>query len=352
MTISIEHTAAAMNGTIDQDTEALTNYEDALLEIARLREELWSKNSQIERLTETIVQMSIELANSKAKQDELSMQLRRASDVDITVSKPTVDEDRINPPSLLRRGSRSVATNWHSKSIAVQNPSARRKQPTDTRRSKSETWAMNGDFVEENGDDNISLEGELDNSYSSTAASTSSTNKSSGRGLGSLIRQFSGIKSNELNPGNKNPLPSTPELHSPDTEIEKFTVTTKSSSAPGQVRRVSNRQSHLIAVQNPSAQKRSPANDVPRLKSDSCALVKGSSNKDVSKEKTDSSALNSRRKPTQDRDINPGLKCSRIDFGSTDLIDALLEGNGHLSNGGNRNSTRQFDKKNAEWSAM
>ena len=364
MTISIEHTAAAET---NQDSEVGTNYgdSDALLEIARLREELWSKNTQIESLTETIVQMSIELANSKAKQDELSMQLRRASDTDDSLSKPTESkQDRINSSFLLRIGSRRNTNNnnGYSKSIAVQNPSAQRQKPADVRRNKSETWATNGDLVEEIGDDNIrsksagfrgwGLETELDKTNSSIATSTSSTNNTLGMGLGSFVRKFSGSKSNESNSGSKNPLPSTPELHSPDSETENSTFTSKSSSAPRQAIRINNKQSHLIAGHNPSAQQRTSADDVSRQKSDTWALKKCTSNKGASKEETDSSALNSRRKPTKVRDINPGLKCSRIDFpgGSNDMLSGLFEENGQLSNGGN--ATRQPEKKNAEWSAM
>ena len=367
MTISIEHTAAAMNSTTNQDSAVYTNYgdSDALLEIARLREELWSKNTQIESLTETIVQMSIELANSKAKQDELSMQLRRASGTDDSLSKPTVSkQDRINSGFLLRIGSRRNTNNnnGYSKSIAVQNPSAQRQKPADVRRNKSETWATNGDLVEEIGDDNIrsksagfrgwGLETELDKTNSSIATSTSSTNNTLGMGLGSFVRKFSGSKSNESNSGSKNPLPSTPELHSPDTETENSTFTSKSSSAPRQAIRINNKQSHLIAGHNPSAQQRTSADDVSRQKSDTWALKKCTSNKGASKEETDSSALNSRRKPTKFRDINPGLKCPHIDFpgGSNDMLSGLFEENGQLSNGGN--ATRQPEKKNAEWSAM
>ena len=239
MKTSIEHRVAPMDvgGELDPEHHIWRQYEDALFEIAKLREELHCKNSQIESLTETIVQMSMELATAKAKEDELSMAVRRMSGVESSTAENGKVQERNNSP-MSRKASRrnSRADNEHSHSIAVQNPSShRRKSTTRTQRNKSDSWAIRAEEVRvtegETVDDSFrsrlgsrlgwGLEGELGKTKSDreikkksepSKESKSHNQKNQGprRGLGSFVRSMSGREpmNDDIKVSTKSPPPS------------------------------------------------------------------------------------------------------------------------------------------------
>ena len=265
MKTSIEHrvTPLDVGGELDPEHHIWSQYEDALFEIAKLREELHCKNSQIESLTETIVQMSMELATAKAKEDELSMVVRRMSGAESGAVVKGKGEERNSSP-MSRRASRrnSRADNVHSHSIAVQNPSAHgRKARTRNQRNKSDSWAIRAEevneTVEEAVDDSIrsrpgfrlgwGLEGELGKAKSdreiknseSSNESKSSDQKNQGprRGLGSLVRSMSGREnmSNNLKASQRIPPPS-PKQDKP-VKIEQVDVSDLNLRRPNAQRR-------------------------------------------------------------------------------------------------------------------
>jgi hypothetical protein len=105
--------------------ELWKKYEDAIFEITRLKEELFSKDAQIKSMTETIVQMSMELATAKAKEDDLGMQLRRrTSVVDATIIEKAITEekrDRRKSVAATKRKSWPVDHRRKSESCALQS---------------------------------------------------------------------------------------------------------------------------------------------------------------------------------------------------------------------------------------
>jgi hypothetical protein len=209
-------------------------YEDALYEISKLRDELSKKDSQIEGLTETIVQMSMELATAKAKEDEFGMQLRRASVVDSVCVReaPTATAENKERHAQRRYSSFGRASNLfqHSNSITVQVPTDQRRTSTTTRpRHKSDSWASRSSEVDEINDEKLDsllrsklqlfgfrmgwgLEGELDNSRAGSKSDSStgghdsnkqkghspSTRGATGRRLGSFVRNI-GVSQNNAN---------------------------------------------------------------------------------------------------------------------------------------------------------
>ena len=207
--------------TINPDGHIWNKYEEALFEIAKLKEELHTKNSHIESLTETIMQMSLELATAKSKQDELSMKLRRSSS---EIDKSAVEKVAAGEKnrSTSRRKSREN-DNKHAASIAVQNPSANRRRARVSR-NKSDSWALRGSEIYEETNDikldgsyrtrgfsgfriSWGLEGEIDrsNREPKTCESSSGESKcirnqnslrSSRRGFGSFVRSISGSNNN------------------------------------------------------------------------------------------------------------------------------------------------------------
>jgi predicted nucleic acid-binding Zn-ribbon protein len=311
MSASIDHKVTAINGVsmLDPDGDIWTKYEDALFEIAKLREELHTKNTQIESLTETIVQMSMELATAKAHEDELSMKLRTSSSelkLDAAAKKMAEEE---KSRSTTRRASRMDSRiNAHSNSIAVQNPSAdRRNSRTNVFRNKSDSWALRGSEIDEETDEvkidesarsrvsgfrlGWGLAGELDTSNKDTMIEGSESQKSDKqknecprRGLGSFVRSLSGSHRNN---GNGN-----------------FTESTRK----------------------------------PQIE------------KDVVAKEVDTFASDLRRKTSKPRD-NSGLNSSCVVFpvGSSDMISAFFEENGKPTI---RGRIGQSSNKNADWGCM
>ncbi|KAL7485150.1 hypothetical protein ACHAW6_010752 [Cyclotella cf. meneghiniana] len=233
-----------MNTSIEPNTNELSassqlgsdylwqKYEDALYEISKLREELSKKDSQIESLTETIVQMSMELATAKAKEDEFGMQLRRASVVDSICigDAPTAAAEKKERHTQRRNSSLGRASNLfqHSNSITVQIPTEQKRMSTTARpRHKSDSWASRSSEVEEINDEKLDsllrsklqlfgfrmgwgLEGELDNSRADSKSDSStgcrdsnkqkgrspSTRGLTGRRLGSFVRNIGASQNN------------------------------------------------------------------------------------------------------------------------------------------------------------
>ncbi|KAL3781027.1 hypothetical protein HJC23_007923 [Cyclotella cryptica] len=232
MNTSIEQNINELNRSSQQGSDYLWHkYEDALYEISKLREELSRKDTQIESLTETIVQMSIELATAKAKEDEFGMKLRRASVVESigigeapTAAVENKESHTQRRNSCIGRGSNLFR---HSNSIAVQNPITQRRTSTTTRpRHKSDSWASRSSNVDEIDVEKLDsvlrsklqlfgfrmgwgLEGELDNSRADSKSESSvgvqdpnihkgspPTKGSPGRRIGSFVRNIGLSQSN------------------------------------------------------------------------------------------------------------------------------------------------------------
>lgn len=257
-TASIERKVVMDDSKVPDGQIIWNQYEDALFEIAKLREELHTKNSQIESLTETIMQMSLELATAKAKQDELSMKLRISSSVDESLVEKAAAEEksRVSSRRSSRRGSRPNIE--HSASIAVQNPSTERRLSNPcVPRHKSDSWALRRSEVDEetevesNFDGSLrrlagfrlgwGLEGELrkssrenrtsESSDDSTDARGPPNRQNSRRGIGSLVRSLSGTKNDISAPTKKSSHASSKQVQQPT--IKEGGVTSFSSSLRG-----------------------------------------------------------------------------------------------------------------------
>jgi hypothetical protein len=256
-TSSLEHKVVVDDSKVP-DGEIWNQYEDALFEIAKLREELHTKNSQIESLTETIMQMSLELATAKAKQDELSMKLRRSSSVDKSLAEKAAAEEKSRATSsrLSRRDSRPSTE--HSASIAVQNPSTeRRLSYPRVPRHKSDSWALRRSEVDEETEAESKLDGSLrrlagfrlgwglegelgksnrenrtlELSDDSTDVRRPPSRQNSRRGIGSLVRSLSGSKNDNTAPTKKSSHASSKQVQQPT--IKEGGDTSFSSSLRG-----------------------------------------------------------------------------------------------------------------------
>lgn len=249
MNKSIEHKEVVVmdDSEVPDDHLLCSKYEDALFEIAKLREELHTKNSQIENLTETIMQMSLELATAKANEDELSMKLRRSSDLDSSMVEKVAAEEKGGRTARRASCRDSRPSNEHSASIAVQNISSeRRASNSRVSRHKSDSWAFRGSEVDDeteveaklDGSRRVpgfrfgwGLEGELDKSSRENRTLESSidaldvrrprpNHQKSLRGIGSLVRSLSGSKNDISVPTKKSSQASSKQAKQSNTSNE------------------------------------------------------------------------------------------------------------------------------------